>query len=289
GLFAAIGNTSDSLVNFTSSTASTKAGTYSIDVAHLATQGKVAGNRDLTAASTTITSGTSWSVTLNGTTPSTSSTVATVNLAAGTYSASELATLVQSAINGASNFSNSGAAVTASINSAGALEVKSNKYGSVSNVSITSLTGTAASDIFGTSTSTDGTDISGSIGGLAATGSGQFLTGTPGSDANGLKLEITAGAIGPRGTVSFSQGYAYQLNTLASGFLGSTGLIAGGTDGLKASIKDIDKSRTAFNARLVDVEKRYRKEFTALDVAVQSMNSTATYLSQQLASIAKNN
>ncbi len=285
GLFAAIGNTTDSLVNFTSSTANTKAGTYSIDVTSLATQGKLAGSLDLGAGNTTIASGTSWSVTLNGTTPSTSSTVATVNLPAGSYSASELATLVQSSINGASSFVNSGATVSASINSSGALEVKSNKYGSISNLSITSLSGTSVADIFGSTTASEGTDIVGSIAGLAATGSGQFLTGAQGSSADGLKLEITAGSTGSRGTVSFSQGYAYQLNTLASGFLGAKGLIAGGTDGLKASIKDIDKSRSNLQDRLLDTEKRYRTQFTALDVAINRMNSTSTFLAQQLASI----
>lgn len=285
GLFAAIGNTSDSLINFTSSTANTKAGTYGVEVSALATQGNLAGSVNLNSANTTIAANTTWSVTLNGTTPTTSSTVATVNLAAGTYNATDLASLVQSAINGASSFTNSSSTVSASINSAGALEVKSNKYGSVSNLSITSLTGTAVSDIFGTATATAGTDVTGSIGGLAGIGSGQFLTGGAGTSADGLKLEISAGSIGSRGTVSFSQGYAYQLNTLASGFLGTKGLIAGGTDGLKATIKDIGKSRDNLQDRLVDVEKRYRTQFTSLDVAISRMNSTSNYLTQQLAAI----
>lgn len=285
GLFAAIGTTSDALINFTSSTAKTKAGTYSVDVTSLASQGKLAGSLDLTAGNTTIANGTSWSVTLNGTSPTTASTVATVTLPPGSYNSSELASLVQSAINGASSFVNSGSTVTASINDSGQLEVKSNKYGSVSNLSITSLTGTAVSDVFGSTTETSGTDVVGTIGGLSATGSGQFLTAAAGSDADGLKLEIAAGGIGARGTVSFSQGYAYQLNNLAAGFLGSTGLIAGGTDGLKATIKDIDKSRGVLNDRLIGTEKRYRAQFTALDVAISRMNSTSNYLTQQLASL----
>lgn len=285
GLFAAIGNTSDSLVSFTSSTANTKAGTYAVDVSALATQGSLAGSVDLTAGNTTIAANTTWSVTLNGTTPSTSSTVATVSLAAGSYTSTDLASLVQSAINGASNFSNSSSTVSASINGSGALELKSSKYGSISNLSITSLTGTAVSDIFGTTTATEGTDVAGSIGGLAATGSGQFLTGGAGTDADGLKLEISAGSIGSRGTVSFSQGYAYQLNTLASGLLGSKGLIASGSDGLKASVKDVEKTREKLQDRLVDVEKRYRAQFTSLDVAISRMTSTSSYLTQQLAAI----
>lgn len=289
GLFAAIGNTTDSLVGFSSSTSSTQAGTYAVDVSALATQGKVAGSLDLRSASTTIASNTSWSVTVNGTSPTTSSTVATVALQAGTYTASELATLIQSSINGASNFVNSGTSVTASINDSGQLEIKSNKYGSVSNISVTAITGTTTADIFGTTTETAGTDVSGSIGGVAATGSGQFLTAAAGTNANGLKLEITGGNTGARGTVSFSQGYAYQLNLLTGSFLGNKGLIAANTDGLKATVKDIDSARDKFTDRLIDIEKRYRKQFTALDVAIGKMNTTSSYLQQQLASLTNNN
>ena len=59
-------------------------------------------------------------------------------------------------------------------------------------------------------TSTDGVDVAGSIGGVAATGSGQSLTGGQGGDAEGLKIEVSGGATGSRGTISFCQGYALQ-------------------------------------------------------------------------------
>jgi flagellar hook-associated protein 2 len=38
----------------------------------------------------------------------------------------------------------------------------------------------------------------------------------------------------------------------------------------------------------VDIEKRYRAQFTALDVAVGNMNKTSTFLTQQLASLSNN-
>ncbi|WP_338849042.1 flagellar filament capping protein FliD [Massilia sp. W12] len=288
GLFAAIGDASDSLVSYTSSSGKTKAGTYAVDITSLATQGKLQGSRDLRSESITIASGTAWSVTLNGTSPSSSSTIASVAIPAGTYSASDLASLLQSAINGASNFSSSGASVSASINDDGLMEIKSGKYGSVSNISIANLTGSTVEEVLGSSTSTDGADVAGSIGGVAATGSGQFLTGGVGADAEGLKIEVTGGNTGARGTISFSQGYAFQLNTLASSYLGNKGLIANGSDGLKASVTDLEKTRDRLNDRLSDAEKRYRKQFTALDVTLSRMNSTSQYLQQQLASLANN-
>ena len=41
------------------------------------------------------------------------------------------------------------------------------------------------------------------------------------------------------------------------------------------------------NLRLAQIEARYRKQFTALDGLLSQMQSTSSYLSQQLQSIAK--
>jgi flagellar hook-associated protein 2 len=133
-----------------------------------------------------------------------------------------------------------------------------------------------------------GTDVAGTLGGKAVIGNGQTLTGADGTDAEGLKIEITGGAVGERGTVSFSQGYAYQLNNLATSFLGSGGLLTTVTDGLNKTIKDVAKQRDAFSTKLDDIEKRYRAQFTRLDVTLAKMQSTQAYLTQQLAALASN-
>ncbi len=115
-------------------------------------------------------------------------------------------------------------------------------------------------------------------------GSGQFLTGF-----DGLKIQVTGDALGDRGTVDFSQGYASQLSKLIDGFLGSEGLISNRTDGLNQSIKDVGNSRDALNVRLTSIEAQYRKQFTALDVMISNMTSTSNYLTQQLAALANFN
>jgi len=286
GLFAAVGKASDSLVSFTSSTSSTQPGDYALHVTTLATQGTVTSDAAI-GASTVIAAGTQWAVTLNQTDPATPARTATISLAAGTYTAPQLATLIQSAINGASGFSGQGLSVNASIGTDGKLAVASVQYGSVSKVAISSETGTAVSDIFGAATSVDGVDIAGTLAGQPATGSGQVLTGAVGSPADGLKVSVTGGATGDRGTVGFSQGYAYQLNNLADSFLGSKGLISGKTNGLNASIKDVQKQEDDFNLRLADIEKRYRAQYTALDTAIGSMSATQSFLTQQFAAMAK--
>ena len=102
-----------------------------------------------------------------------------------------------------------------------------------------------------------------------------------------MKLTVTGDTTGSRGTFGFSQGYAYQLNTLAAGYLGSGGAIASRTTGLNNTVKDITKQRDAFSERLTDIEKRYRDQYTALDTSIASMNTTASFLTQQFAAMAK--
>jgi flagellar hook-associated protein 2 len=131
-------------------------------------------------------------------------------------------------------------------------------------------------------------DVAGTIGGIAATGSGQILSAGSNTDAAGLKIEITGGSLGSRGRIDFSQGYADRLNKLMDTFVGSNGLISTYTDSINSSIKSIDDQRTALNDRLATIEQNYRAQFTALDVAVASLQSTQSFLTQQLAQIAAN-
>ncbi|MQA42581.1 flagellar filament capping protein FliD [Rugamonas aquatica] len=286
GLFAAVGRGTDADVKFVSSSAKTQAGDYPIDITQLASQGTLQGTTVL-PAETVIDSDTTWTVTLNDTKPATLANTATISLPAGSYNPSQLATLLQSSINGVSAFSSAGATVSATVGDDGKLKLVSTRYGSKSNIHIATAGGTAVSTVFGTGSSVDGVDVAGTIGGYTATGDGQTLTGSPGAPIDGLKLTVAGTTLGSRGSFGFSQGYAYQLNTLASGYLGATGAITSRTTGLNNSVKDIAKQKDAFASRLVDIEARYRAQYTALDSSIASMNTTASFLAQQFAALAK--
>jgi flagellar hook-associated protein 2 len=56
---------------------------------------------------------------------------------------------------------------------------------------------------------------------------------------------------------------------------------------LSSELKDIAKDKEALTLRLQQIEARYRKQFTALDSLLSKMQSTSSYLAQQLASSAK--
>lgn len=277
-LFATAGAPSDSLVSFVSSSSATLAGSNALIITALAEKGQVTGSA---AANTTIAAGVNDALilTIDG-------VASSVTLAAGTYTADSLSAHLQAMINGVSAYASGGISVSVT-QSSGVLSVTSDRYGSASKVAIS---GAAAADLLGANPeATIGADVAGTFNGVAALGTGQFLTGATGSSAEGLKIQILGGNLGERGTVDFSLGYASMLNTLVGGFLGTTGLISGRTDGINRSIKDIGTQREAVNRRLADTEERYRKQFTALDVMISSMTSTSTYLTQQLDALANLN
>lgn len=287
GLFAAVGKASDANIKFNTSTSKTQPGSYAVSITEMASKGNVTSTAAL-AATTTIAPNTSWMVTLNQTDPETASRTATVKLNAGTYTPEELSSMIRAAINGNSNFVENGDTVETKIED-GKLSLSSTRWGSASNLKIEPMTGSSVDDVFGAgAVFNKGKDVAGTIGGAPATGNGQTLTAAAGSKAEGLKIDVTDGVAGERGTISFTQGYAYQLNNLATSFLGKEGLITNKADGLNVSIKAVDKERVRFTERLEQTEKRYRAQFTALDSMLASMQATSNYLTQQLAALAAN-
>ncbi len=281
-LFAATGKATDSLIGFNGATSNSKAGSYAVNITQLATRGGITGDLVVPATGNTIAADTTVNVSLDGVS-------ASVALAAGTYTNTQLATMFQSAINGTSAFSSASSTVSASIDGSGFMSIASNQYGQASNVNITSATGTAISTFMGTVTSgTAGVDVAGLIGGATATGAGQVLTAASG-DPQGLSISISGGATGARGTLGYSHGYAFLLDKWATSIMASDGALASRTEGIGRSITDIGKQRDALENRLVDIEKRYRAQFSALDVMLSSMNQTSTYLTQQLAQLSNLN
>lgn len=277
GLFAAAGKSGDSLVNYTGFSADTVPGAYAVNITQLATKGSTAGTD---VAGTSIDGhNNTLDVVLNG-------VKATITLTTkANYSAAELAAEVQSQINSVAAFSsaNSSVAVT---QSGGKLTITSNKYGSASSVHITG--GSAQSYLklpVGGGTELTGLDVKGTINGAPASGNGQALISDAGGVSAGLALTVAGGALGARGTINYSQGYAYQFDQLTTSLLASTGTLTSRTDGIAASVKGIGKTRDDLSARLAVIEKRYRAQFTALDLTISKMSTTSTFLTQQLSQL----
>lgn len=256
----------------------TRAGTYEVVVTRAATRGTLAGSA---AAGLTITAGVNDSVafTVDG-------VAASVTLAAGTYaSADALAAELQTKLNGVPALADAGISVSVT-QSAGVLTVTSARYGSDSRVAVES--GAGAANLFGAApTSTAGQDVAGTINGVAASGAGRVLTGAAGDAAEGLMLEIASDDTGSFGTVTFSIGYAHRISRVLDEMLAKGGAIAARTDGLNEQLKAFDRRRTALEERLGRTEQRYRAQFVALDAMLARMNSTASFLANQLAALPK--
>ncbi|TAL52632.1 flagellar filament capping protein FliD [Pandoraea sp.] len=271
-LFATNGTATDSLVSYLGSSASTQAGQYAVNVTQAATQGSATGSVTL-GASTVIDSTNN---TLNLTLDNVSSSV---TIPAGTYTASALASAIQSAINGNTTFANAGSTVAVT-QSGGVLKFTSNRYGSASNVSFTGGNGYTA--LIGTTTNTTGLDIAGTIGGYATTGSGQTLTGAPGTAVAGLQISVQGTTTGNRGTLNFSQGYASLLSSQITGFLGNSGALTSATNSLNQTITSLTKAQTDWQAQMTQMQNTYLAQFTALDATISQLNSTSNYLQQVL-------
>lgn len=291
GLFAAQGKPTDSLVSYINATDKTQAGSYAVTVGQLATQGARSGVATAALADTAGTftvpfvvdaSNDTFAVKVDGTQS------ATVTLTQGSYAtAAALTAEIQSKINGDATLKAAGAGIVASFSSAtDSLALTSSRYGIASTVEFTAVdTATASTLGFSVGAGTAGVDAAGTINGTTALADGRFLTGATGSAVEGLKLEVAGTATGSRGTVNYSQGYAWQLDKLAGKLLESTGPITARTNGFNTSIKEIDQRRETLNRRLDEIEKRYKAQFSALDSLLSKLRNTSDYLNQQLAAL----
>jgi len=287
GLFAAMGSATDGQIKFDKSSAATKPGTYGVNITSLATQGTLTSAAPL-SGSTTIPAGTTWRVTLNQTDPVTDSKIQEIKLTAGTYTNTQLAAMLRAAINGNSTFAGAGDTVETKVEDDGRISISSSKFGEASSIEIAHVGGYDPAQLFGAATPVKGRNVEGTIGGVAATGNGQSLTAAAGSPAAGIQISVTGGLVGERGTVSFSKGFAFELNNLAASFTGKDSLLTSKTDGLNVTLKSVTAARDRFEHRLESIEKRYRAQFTALDSTLMSMQSTSSYLTQQLAALTAN-
>ena len=284
-LFARQGTSDNALVEYGSSTAATIAGDWQVDVTTAATRAAAAATNPPAVSTVIDASNETFSVKING------ASSGTLTLAHGSYTPAQLATLVQNTINGAPAFSSAGTEVLVSLDG-GNLKIESQTYGSTSGVS--EVTGLAASALgFDGSETASGDDVAGTFTragtSYTALGSGQTLNGPTGGDAEGLSLKYTGSAAqlaaGIDATVKVSEGHAARLAKLVEQALGTKGIVSTRTDSLNTSIRDIGARRDAMNTRLERVEKQLRAQYVALDALMSRMNTTSSFLTQQLASI----
>lgn len=79
--------------------------------------------------------------------------------------------------------------------------------------------------------------------------------------------------------------YGSSLYTKIGEFTSTSGLLAGKTESLSTLLKDYSKQKDSLELRLTAIEKRYRNQFSALDGIIGKMQTTSTFLTQQIAKL----
>jgi flagellar hook-associated protein 2 len=244
---------------------------FTVNITQAATQA-VVGSTGPVAASTTIDdTDNALDMTING------QSVA-VTLTNGTYTAAQLAQQVQTAVN--AQVPDTGDDIAVSVGTNGALDLRSSYYGS--NQTIQVLPSSTAASALGLSTSeAQGTDVEGTIDGVAATGQGQLLNGATGTAAAGLTLQVTASVPVSGVTVTPYKGLAEQANELFNQVTdNTTGMLSTEETAVNTSITDLSDQVTQQNASLVAQRVMYEQEFTEMETLISSYQSQGNYLTQ---------
>ncbi len=79
-----------------------------------------------------------------------------------------------------------------------------------------------------------------------------------------------------------TNGFATQFNAFATRTLAFDGAIASRTTGLNNSIRGINNQISSLETRMVGIEKRYRTQYSSLNVLLSNMGQTSAYLTKQL-------
>ncbi len=131
-------------------------------------------------------------------------------------------------------------------------------------------------------------NAAGTLNGSTATSTGNNLIGAVGDASEGLNINVSGGALGARGTVNFTIGYASKLDSIITNLLSDGGILSSRTEGINTSITRLNKQADTINIRLTAIEASYRAQYTKLDTLMSSLSTTSTFLTQQISSINAN-
>lgn len=139
----------------------------------------------------------------------------------------------------------------------------------------------------GTWTTNAGVDVVGTIDGQPAIGVGQRLRllSTDTSLARGLEIDIEEGLSGALGPVSYDPGIAARIVSLAAAATGDSGSLTVSTTTYSSRYDAFETQITAFESRMVTKEAQLRRQWTAVQTLLNSLQSQGDWLSSQLSSL----
>ena len=190
---------------------------------------------------------------------------------------------MQTKINADATLRAAGKGVTVTV-SGDDIEIRSNSVGSSSSVALANAGSDTTIAALGLTlaTATAGTDLVGTIGGVAGVADGNVLTGAAASGAAGLSVDVSSTT---GGNITVSDGVVDQLDALLAAFLATDSAIDSRVTNLQERAEGIVDERAALELRLDAIEARYRRKFNALDSLLSEISGSGAMVADQLANI----
>ncbi|WP_082411407.1 flagellar filament capping protein FliD [Methylogaea oryzae] len=104
-------------------------------------------------------------------------------------------------------------------------------------------------------------------------------------DKTKLAAAVTANSNALSDVFSSSNGVAVRLDSRISSYVQAGGFLDTQTTGLNKTLRDVSQGRLDLQNRLDAFQASLQKQFTAMDVAVGTMNSTSSWLSSALSKL----
>jgi flagellar hook-associated protein 2 len=221
------------------------------------------------------------------------STTASTSIAIGKYTLQEFSDTLQNNINSLSEVVATGAKVNVST-AGGVLGITSDRFGAASDVTLSNFVGLGNSGL-----TANLTDVGLNLDGTITTAAGPLsigayvdsqdgrkvnvsdfaIIGTDPAAVRGLQFEVLGGAIGARGSITFSQGFASRLDeTIKNLFEDKNGLVTQRIESLNSKTGDYEDKRGTLDARYEKLLLKYQIQFSSLQSLISSTTGTRDFL-----------
>ncbi|HET7275510.1 MAG TPA: flagellar filament capping protein FliD [Longimicrobiaceae bacterium] len=270
-VFSTIGTASDGEVSFVTSSAATQPGSYAVEITAAASLGSHTGT-PLAGGVYSASNGISDTITITD-----SASGLTHN-----YVVAEGATIDSVVAGLESLFGLNGMSVNAS-NIGGALSLSTGSYGSSSSIT---LSGSALAGLGMTAGTYTGSDVQGTIGGLAATGSGQILSAVDGGVTEGLSIIFRGSTARSAGTIAFAKGLGGMMEAVTEAMTDPVdGTIQSHVDGLETSMDSLNSRVATIEAQLERHRVSLIQQFTRMEVMLSQLQSQGSWLTSQISAL----
>jgi len=128
---------------------------------------------------------------------------------------------------------------------------------------------------------------SGTLNSLASLGISTNSNGLLSLDSDELTDAVVNNSDDFSNLFSSDNGVATKLDDLLDQFLGSTGILKTREDGFQQRLDEITDQRDQLDLRLDKIETRLRAQYASLDILVSQLNSTGSFLTEQLSATAQ--